>query len=311
MSVVSGALVGLVAGGGVVLVASRLPFLRRPTLDERVAPYVRDVTGPSWPQTDAAIRPLPGLIKVFAPAVEDAAARLERVLGGTASVRRRLDAAGQDRSVQAFRVEQVLAGVVGLGIALLVSLFLLAGGGADRPIALLVLCAIGVLVGVLGRDYALSRAVAARERRIMAELPVVAELLALSVAAGEGPVAALERVARTTHGELAGELGRALADARAGAPLVTALDAVARRTDIQALARFTDGFVVALERGTPLAEVLRAQAEDAREAGRRALLEAGGRKEIAMLFPVVFGVLPVTVLFALFPAFFALTVVAP
>jgi tight adherence protein C len=33
------------------------------------------------------------------------------------------------------------------------------------------------------------------------------------------------------------------------------------------------------------------------------LLEAGGRKEIAMMVPVVFLVLPVTVLFALFPGF--------
>jgi tight adherence protein C len=60
---------------------------------------------------------------------------------------------------------------------------------------------------------------------------------------------------------------------------------------------------VAIERGTPLADVLRAQAVDVREAGKRALLEAGGRKEIAMIVPVVFLVLPVTVLFALFPGF--------
>jgi tight adherence protein C len=59
---------------------------------------------------------------------------------------------------------------------------------------------------------------------------------------------------------------------------------------------------VAIERGTPLADVLRAQAADVREAGKRALLEAGRRKEISMMFPVVFMLLRVTVLFALFPA---------
>ena len=32
-------------------------------------------------------------------------------------------------------------------------------------------------------------------------------------------------------------------------------------------------------------------------------MEAGGRKEIAMMIPVVFLVLPVTVLFAVFPGF--------
>jgi tight adherence protein C len=62
------------------------------------------------------------------------------------------------------------------------------------------------------------------------------------------------------------------------------------------------GLVVAIERGTPLADMLRAQAADVREAGKRALLEAGGRKEVSMMVPVVFLILPVTVLFALFPA---------
>jgi tight adherence protein C len=64
-----------------------------------------------------------------------------------------------------------------------------------------------------------------------------------------------------------------------------------------------DGIVVAVDRGTPLADVLRAQAGDVREERRRALLDVGGRKEIAMLFPVVFLVLPVTVVFALYPGF--------
>ena len=34
---------------------------------------------------------------------------------------------------------------------------------------------------------------------------------------------------------------------------------------------------------------------------RRRLMEAGGRKEILMMVPVVFVILPVTVLFAVYP----------
>jgi len=92
-----------------------------------------------------------------------------------------------------------------------------------------------------------------------------------------------------------------LADARAGANLQTALQGLADRTGLMSLARFVDGIVVAVERGTPLAEVLRAQAQDVREAGRRSVMEQGGKKEIAMMIPVVFLVLPVTVLFAVYP----------
>lgn len=40
-----------------------------------------------------------------------------------------------------------------------------------------------------------------------------------------------------------------------------------------------------------------------REARRRALMETAGRKEIGMMVPVVFLVLPVTVLFAVYPGF--------
>ncbi len=119
--------------------------------------------------------------------------------------------------------------------------------------------------------------------------------------AGEGAVGALERVVRLSHGELSTELGRALSDARAGANLPAALQGVADRTGLVSLARFVDGIIVAVERGTPLGEVLRAQAQDVRETGRRTIMEEGGKKEIAMMVPVVFFVLPVTILFALYP----------
>jgi tight adherence protein C len=145
---------------------------------------------------------------------------------------------------------------------------------------------------------------------MLSEFPVVADLLALSVAAGEGVVAALDRVVRVSSGELAVELRRAIADVRAGETLSDALGAVAGRTELPALARFVDGVVVAVERGTPLAEVLKAQAQDVREARRRALVETAGRKEIAMMVPVVFLVLPVTVLFALFPGLISIVSLA-
>ncbi len=66
--------------------------------------------------------------------------------------------------------------------------------------------------------------------------------------------------------------------------------------------------MVATDRGTPLAEVLRSQAQDIRENSRQRLMEVGGSKEIAMMVPVVFMILPVTVLFALFPGLAVLEV---
>ena len=57
--------------------------------------------------------------------------------------------------------------------------------------------------------------------------------------------------------------------------------------------------------------MLHAQAADVREAGRRALIEAGARKEVLMMVPVVFLVLPVTVVFAFWPGLVGLQLVTP
>ena len=303
-SALTGAGLGLLAGVGLVITVSRLPALRRPRLEDRLGPYLRDTSAPSrLLRIERAITPFPTMERIMAPFMADAIRLVERVLGGAVSARRRLDQAGRGMTLEQFRAEQVLWGGGGLLVGIGLSALATANGGF-RVVPLLVLCLVATIAGVLARDRWLSREVALREERMMAEFPTVAELLALAVAAGEGAVGALERVTRVSRGELARELGRALADARAGSSLIQALEGIATRTTLPPLARFVDGVAIAVERGTPLAEVLRAQAVDVREAGKRALLEAGGRKEIAMMIPVVFLVLPVTVLFALFPGFY-------
>ena len=307
-----GALLGLLAAAGLCLTVASSPPMRRPRLDDRLAPYLRDAPRPSRLLTQTrALTPFPTIERLLGPLLHDAAGLVDRVVGGTSSVRRRIDQTGRDLTVEHFRMEQVIWGAGGLLVGLALAVFSAVRGSASRPAAFLILSLVLALAGVLGRDRALTNEVTRREAKMIIEFPTIAELLALSVAAGEGAVGALERVTKLSRGELARELGRALADARAGASLVNALEGMAARTSLPALARFVDGMAIAVERGTPLADVLRAQAMDVREQGRRALLEAGGRKEIAMLVPVVFLVLPVTVVFALFPGFYNLSLSVP
>ena len=94
---------------------------------------------------------------------------------------------------------------------------------------------------------------------------------------------------------------RVLAEVRTGTPVARALDDYSQRTGLPSVARFANGLAVALERGTPLADVLHAQAGDVREAQRRELIESGARREVFMMVPVVFLVLPTTVMFAFWP----------
>ena len=298
-----GALVGLLFGAGCVLLAAHRAA-RRPSLDRRLAPYLRPQRTES---TLLDTPPLGGLARLASPYLADAARLVGRLGSSTDELRRRLARAGRAETVEQFRVAQVVWAACGLAGGLVVALVVGAARGGP-PLALAALVGLVGLLAALARDWLLSRAVHAREARLLSELPTVAELLALAVGAGEGAAAALERVARATRGELSDELRATLADARAGLPLTAALDGLAARTGLPALARFAEGVAVALERGTPLAEVLRAQAQDVRSEGRRALMEAGGRKEILQMLPVVFLVLPITVLFAVFPALVVLRV---
>jgi len=311
MSTAAGVGLGLAAGAGLWLVATGTPLTRRPNLDARLAPYLRDAPRPSrLLSSPSSLTPFPTVERLLRPVLADLVRAVERWVGGLTSVRRRLDQAGGDLSIEQFRAEQVVWGGFGLAAALALAVLSVLSGSGTSPVALLVGCALFTVAGVLGRDRWLTRQVARREELMLAEFPTVAELLALAVTAGEGPVGALERVTRISSGELSKELGRALSEARAGASLVQALEGIARRTSLAPLARFVDGVAVAVERGTPLADVLRAQAVDVREAGKRQLLESAGRREIAMMVPVVFLVLPITVVFALFPGFYGLQLVA-
>ncbi len=308
-----GVLLGLAAGLGMVLVWVRVAAIRRPQLSLRVLPYVRDL--PRVGQLPGARRPpstapTTAAIGVFGPVLRSAADGVEKVLGGASSVRRRLERAGLETTLHEFRVEQVVWGLLGFAAA--------AGFGILRalstptnPVALLALCAAAFAGGVVLRENRLTSQVKTRERRILEEFPTIAELLALAVAAGESPVAALDRVVRRSGGELSDDLSHVLAAVRTGEPVAVAFDRLAMTTGLPLVSRFAQGIAIAVERGTPLADVLHAQAADVREAGRRNLIELAARREVAMMVPVVFLILPVTVLFAFWPGLVGLSLTAP
>ena len=307
-----GAALGAAAAAGLLLVVTRIRVIRRPQLSLRVLPYVRDLpqVGRTPSLKVVSSSPTAAAAGVFGPLLRSMADGVERVLGGSTSVRRRLERAAIEQSVHEFRVEQVLWGLAGFAVAAAYGV-LRAVSGSGGTLSSLLLCGVAFALGVIGRDNYLSSQVKTRERRILAEFPTIAELLSLAVAAGEGPVAALDRVCRRSRGELSADLGRVLAAVRTGEPVALAFDDLAARTGVPVVARFAQGVAVAVERGTPLADVLHAQAADVREASRRELIETAARKEVFMMVPVVFLVLPVTVLFAFFPGVIGLSLTIP
>jgi tight adherence protein C len=299
---------GLGLGLGLWLLVSLTPRLSRPNLVGRVAPYVVDVSLDARELLDRRTAdPLP----VFGALLEPVASRLRRgidaVVGGHEVIARRLRQAGLRESPDAFRSRQLVWAAGAASVALVV----VTAVGVVSPVPFAAQCAfvaVAAVAGFAGRDYLLQRAARARVNRMTKELPVLLEFLTLSLSAGEGILDAIRRVSQISQGELASELATVGADVSTGLALADSLQRLSSQLDVPPLTRAIEQITGALERGTPLAEVLRAQAQDARDEAKRELLELSGKKEVAMLVPLVFLILPITIAIAIFPGLFVLQI---
>lgn len=300
-------LLGAMLGIGLWTLASMLPAMTKPRLADRIAPQLVDVSEAA--RHDVArkrLETLPAIWWLFSPLLRTAKRAIAAITGSDHKLTHRLRRAGGSLSIERYRTEQATAAVVGFALGGLLAAALLQQSSRNLPAAIM-LPPLLAAVGAACRDLLLRVRVTRRLRRIADEYPTVVELLSLSLSAGEGIFAAMQRVSRTGRGELAGEISRAVVRVQSGESTASALTTVARELGYRPWERSCDHIVTALERGAPLVEVLRAQAQDAREIAKRDLLEQAGRKEITMMVPLVLLVLPVTVLFAIYPSYFVLT----
>ena len=301
-----GIALGATLGIGLWSLVSLVPRLNRPRLLYRVAPYLVDISpGARELLATRSTSPLPIVGTVFAPVFGWARRALDGVLGGTAAITLRLRQSGQEASVDAFRSRQLVFAIVGT-LAGTAGAFAVAQVQPVPIPAQLGIVLLGGISGIVLCDAILARAAAGRLARMTDELPTVLEFLTLSLSAGEGIPDAVRRIVRVSRGELAGELATAIAAVGTGIPFSQSLRMLADDLRLEPFTRAADQIIGALDRGTPLAEVLRAQAHDARDEAKRRLLESAGRKEVAMLVPLVFLILPVTIVFAIFPGIFVL-----
>lgn len=294
-------LLGGVFGAGLLLVLAAFPRWRRPALVARLAPHLRDIfdDAPSSHVWGSAM-PVPTTLRW--ETLVQSFAGLMGASGETVALR--LAQSGIERTVASFRARQLAWGLVGAGAGAIGTIMLAVLGRMSVPAALLPLLA--GAGAALAFDALLTMRAKARVSRLADEMPTVLEFFALCLSAGEGPLDALRRVAKAGSGELSHELRSVVLAVSTGSGLAEALSAAAQRLQIPSFSRVVDQIVAALERGAPLASVLQAQASDAREDTKRALIESAGRKEILMLLPLVFLILPLSVLFAVFPGIFIL-----
>ena len=287
---------GVLLGAGLWLCSSVFVAMRNHRLSDRVAPRVARVSRAA-----------------FMHAVEGAQARggYRFLLHSTArfipvsrdSLARRLVWVEQGVSEASFRQGVVVRCALGLGVGvgtggLVVMLGSGVGSSAGVIAGAALICALAFATWPF---YQLRRAVRSVHRDLDGEIAAVLGFLAVAVAGGETLPHAVTRVSRIGSGRLCRELARVTQEVAWGQQFGIALTTIADRTGHAATSRALASIATALATGAPVASVLREEVDALQATRSRLVIERASRQEVGMLVPLVFMILPVTVLFAVFP----------
>jgi len=181
------------------------------------------------------------------------------------------------------------------------------------PIIFLFVIAIIYSLHFLGRE---ERSAKERKRLLDGELPTFIQYLTLMISSGLSPLRAIEIISTRSNqvrqknevssypgsSVILEEMRYLIIQIHNGATIIQGLEEFVRRTETQAARRFANSMIIALDRGTPLVPVLTSLIRDSRVDAKNAMLRRAGKAEIALMIPIVFLLLPISVLFALFPS---------
>jgi tight adherence protein C len=221
------------------------------------------------------------------------------LLGNRSSIEAKLAQLGRTSSedFENFRISQLT--YISIGFALSTIIFL---SGQTHWFAYAFSLAL-ISLGVFSfTERNLNQRCLRRLREIESEFPAVIEMLTLAVGAGESPASALKRISERAQGHIANEFKRLIVEVEGGRSLISALDDLSKRLASDSIRRFVDSLAISIARGSSLVETLSHSANESRNQERVRLLTAAGKSEISMMIPVVFLILPVSILFALYPS---------
>lgn len=194
---------------------------------------------------------------------------------------------------------RAVAGAAGILVGLLLAqgdLFVQGPGRSALPMALL-----GGLSGWLIYGMHRTTLEQRRGRRLRFELPVVSDTLALHIIAGESVGTAIERYVEESNGVAAEELAAVLVQHHSGTGLTEALQQAALVTADDEAQRLYTLLAHAHDTGGRLADSLTDLSTDYRAALSRDLTAEGGKRALATYGPVLALMVPVTLLFLMYP----------
>ncbi|MDT0183743.1 type II secretion system F family protein [Microbacterium sp. ARD31] len=211
----------------------------------------------------------------------------------------RLNVAGNPPGWDANR----LIGLKVLGLAVFGGIGFLYIAGMDWPFVRVVIgTALVAAFGYVLPNILLFNAGQKREKLMRNALPDALDLLTVSVEAGLGFDAAVDRVARNTDGPLANEFARLLQEMNIGVGRTDAMRAMAERTSLDDLKSFCLAMVQADSLGIPIGRVLRIQSGEMRTKRRQRAEEKAQQVPVRMMIPLVLFILPCLFLVIMGPA---------
>lgn len=160
----------------------------------------------------------------------------------------------------------------------------------------------GAFAGFKVPDLWLSMKIKKRQLEIQMLLPDMIDLITVSVEAGLGLSAALQRVSSRFFNPLTEEFTRAAQEVRLGRPNADALRDMAKRIDVSDLTIFVTALIQAETLGIAVANVLRVQSERLREKRSQRAREQAQKAPVKMVVPLVFCVFPALFVIILGPA---------
>ena len=134
------------------------------------------------------------------------------------------------------------------------------------------------------------------------EIPDFASLLWFAVCAGESLEQALKIAVGRSSGHVSAEFERVLINVEHGALLQIELQNLAAQAKSEQVRELATKLAVALNNGSALTELLSDFVQSSTATLRTELLAKAGKNETKMMIPMVFVILPVTVMFALYPS---------
>jgi tight adherence protein C len=283
------------AGTGLIVAGLYLPSTGKDVIAERLAAFNRrprslEEIELQQPFSERVLRPFIRQLAEALNRLQQARSKSSRdtQLKGMEAIQRKLALAGNPYrwtpadylGVKAFAA-LVLGGVL---------FFLMTIGG--NPGYAFLFGGIGIAFGWFGPELLLRSKTQRRQKQIQRALPDALDLLVISVEAGLGFDAAIQRLVDKREDALATEFARVLAEMRVGRSRRDALKEMVLRTQVPDLNNFVGAILQAEQLGVSVTKVLTVQADQMRVVRRQRAEEKAAQLQLKLIFPLAIFIFP-------------------